>query len=186
MVTAAGIQAFVLRELRLRDTAPAGEAARAVAEAAGATGPAVPLLTSIDDERDVAVLRAVYAGETAETEDAQRDALEAFVVTWRPPQRYAARIAERSGTSPSYYRLAVTGSGINNADPDRTASAPGDADGSATPTPLELLWVGAPLGTHAGLLVLLGTAGDDERPDAQEWPLPLSRELGVRIYDSRP
>jgi hypothetical protein len=48
------------------------------------------------------------------------------------------------------------------------------------------MWVGAPVGTHAGLLVLLGSYDDPktERPDPRQWPLPLGRYLGVRIYES--
>lgn len=185
MATDAGIHTLVLQELRLRDTADANAAARAVAAAARGTGPAVPLLVSIDDERDVAVVRAVYADEMPETDAAPRDMLEPFVATWQPPQRYVPRITERSETPPSHYRLAVTGSGINNAEPDPIAAAPAGVDEDATRTPLDLLWVGVPLGTYAGLLILLGSDDDGARPDPREWPLPLSRYLGVRIYDSR-
>ena len=41
--------------------------------------------------------------------------------------------------------------------------------------------------THAGLLTLVGSDGDElaMRPDPSVWPLPLSRPLGVRIYESR-
>lgn len=184
MATEIGIQTFVLQELRLRDTADANEAARVLA-AAGAIGTAVPLLTSIDDERDVAVVRAVYTADPPATDTAQRAMLERFVATWQPPQQYVPRITERSATTPAHYRLAVTGSGINNAEPDPIAPSRDGANEDATRTPLDLLWVGVPLGTYAGLLILLGTGDDEERPDARKWPLPLSRYLGVRIYDSQ-
>ncbi|MEK7284292.1 MAG: hypothetical protein AAB114_00345, partial [Chloroflexota bacterium] len=48
-------------------------------------------------------------------------------------------------------------------------------------------WIGIPEGTHAGLLVLVGR--NDGEPvaggrDGTSWPLPLSRDLGVRVYES--
>jgi hypothetical protein len=48
------------------------------------------------------------------------------------------------------------------------------------------MWVGAPVGTYGGLMVLLGSYDEPGtvRPDAREWPLPLSRYLRVRIYES--
>jgi hypothetical protein len=180
------IHTFVLQELRLRDTADANEAAGIVAAASTGTGPAVPLLTSIDDERDVAIVRALPAGETPATDAEQRESLAGLVATWQPQQRYIPRITERSRSVPSHYRLAVTGSGINNRDADPIA-ARDVSEHHAERVPLDLLWVGVPLGTYAGLLVLLG--GDEEsgaaRSDPREWPLPFSRYLGVRIYDSR-
>jgi hypothetical protein len=46
---------------------------------------------------------------------------------------------------------------------------------------------GSPLGPSAGLLILLGNDDDRHtiRPDPRDWPLPLSSDLGVRIYESR-
>ena len=73
-------------------------------------------------------------------------------------------------------------------DPGAVAQATGELGnncvehGSQTPG---LLWIGSPVGTHAGLLVLLGGRDDQPRPDAADWPLPMSRALGVRIYDNR-
>jgi hypothetical protein len=48
------------------------------------------------------------------------------------------------------------------------------------------MWVGAPVGTYGGLMVLLGSYGDQVtgRPEPREWPLPLSRQLHVRIYQT--
>jgi hypothetical protein len=60
-------------------------------------------------------------------------------------------------------------------------------DNEATSRPIGLVWIGAPVGSHAGLLVLLG-GYEAPRPDDGDtlgWPLPLSRELGVRVYENR-
>src|SRR5206468_2322702 len=68
---------------------------------------AIPLLTSIDDRRDVATLRAVHAGEPTEIGAAQRAALEPLVSSWAAPKHYVPRITERSQSPPSSFRLAA-------------------------------------------------------------------------------
>ena len=187
MTTADAIETIVLQEFRLRAADTSGEAARIVAAFPNGTGPGVPLLTSIDDERDVAIVRAVHAGQEPDEDPAQRETLDRLVASWQPVQRYAPRIAEGSTSPPSYYRLAVTGSGINNAEPDPVTKISERMVDNATSTPLGLLWIGVPLGSYAGLLILTG-GGDDahtSRPDPRDWPLPLSSYLGVRIYAGR-
>jgi hypothetical protein len=180
------INALVLQEFRLHAADTADEAARIVAAFDLGAKDAVPLLTSIDDERDVATVRALHAGETTDDGSAQRAALDPLVASWQPVKQYGPRITERSDSPPSYYRLAVTGSGINNAPADPiTALSPDAADGAATR--LDLLWIGVPLETYAGLMILLGTGRDRDtiRADADDWPLPFTDHLGVRIYESR-
>jgi hypothetical protein len=86
--------------------------ARIVARFPGGIEPPVPLLTSIDEHRDVALVRALHAGEKLETDPAHRAALDHLVASWQPVKHYGPRIAERSKTPPSHYRLAVTESGI--------------------------------------------------------------------------
>ena len=184
MATGSGIHTLVLQELRLRDTTDPAAAARAVEASHAGRGPVVPVLWSIDDARDVAVVGAICAGDTAPSDAEQRAWLEPYVATWRPPQRYIPRVTERSSDTAAHYRLAVTGSGINNAAADTRATSH-ERDDAATGTPLDLLWIGVPLGTYGGLFILVGTRGEEARPNASEWPLPLSRSLGVRIYDSR-
>jgi hypothetical protein len=187
MTTADGIDVLVLQEFRLRAPDTGGEAARLVAALPGGIEPGVPLLVSIDDERDVATVRAVHAGETTDAAPGLRAALDPLVASWQPPKEYGPRITERSDSPPSYYRLAVTESGINNADSDPPAAIPEGAPDDGTAAPLGLVWIGAPLGTYAGLMILLGSDDDRDavRPDPREWPLPLSGDLGVRIYESR-
>ena len=179
------IQLFVLQEFRLRAADPDGVVARIVAARSSGREPAVPLLTSIGDRRDVATIRALHAGEPAETDAAQRAALDPLVSSWASPKHYAARISERSQSSPSHFRLAVTESGINVEDEAFAVSGPGPTADGPTSTPVGLVWIGAPVGTYAGLLVLVGSYDDpDGARQADGWPLPLSRELGVRIYES--
>jgi hypothetical protein len=80
----------------------------------------------------------------------------------------------------------VTESGINDLERELLSRPPPDPGDLNAATRIALLWIGAPVGTHAGLLVLVGHVG--EAPfagrDVSGWPLPLSRELGVRIYES--
>lgn len=186
MITNSAIKTLVLEEFRLHaaDTAP--EAARIVAAFSGGIEPAVPLLTSIDDERDVAIVRALHAGETPEADPRQHAALDPLVASWQPIRRYVPRITERSQSPPAQFRLAVTESGINNAEPGSLAQVPRRSTDQGSATPLGLLWIGLPVGTYAGLLTLLGSVEDRESlaPNARHWPLPLSRPLGVRIYES--
>src|SRR6267378_1208872 len=97
-----------------------------------------------------------------------------IVASWRPLKHYAPRITESSKSSSLHYRLAVTESGINNA-----KAGPHQASGTAirengTALSLRLLWIGLPLATYAGLMVLLGHDEGHDRytADANEWPLP--------------
>ena len=188
MTTDDGIELLELQEFRLRAADSDGAAARIVAASSSASGSNVPLLTSIDDPCDVATLRAVRAGGSAKLDRDERAALASLVSTWEPLKRYQPRITERSNDPPSYFRLAVTESGINDEmrDAPSTLHAGGPAEG-ATGSPVGLLWIGAPVGTHAGLLVLIGHKDEGqfaEGRDRSGWPLLLSLDLGVRVYES--
>jgi len=170
VMKAQGIEFFQLQEFRLSEADSDGAVARIVSSSHSGVEPPVPLLTSIEDRRNVAVIRAVHADESRVPDAAQRIALEPFVSSWNTPTEYSPRISERSEAVPSHYRLAESA-----ADPQE----PG-----VTSTPADLLWIGKPLGTHAGLLILLGSDKEPiPRPAARTWPLPLSKFLGVRIYE---
>lgn len=173
---------IVVQEFRLRSADTDGAVAALVAELPGGIEPALPLLTNIDDPRDVLTIRGVHGGETAL--DPGRATLQPFVERWQPLVRYTARIAERSARAPTRYRLAITGSGINDAGDPAVLD---DAHEAGAREAHGLLWIGAPIGSHAGLVMLLGSYGHPDlgTPVARDWPLPLSRYLGVRIYDSR-
>ena len=177
------IQVLVLQEFRLLVADTDGAVARIVQASPGGIEPAIPLLTSIDDRRDVATLRALHDGEATEADAVQRAALDPLVASWAAPKLYGPRMTERSQSPPSHFRLAVTESGIRNGSERALATPPGSEDES-TRVPIGLVWIGAPIGTYAGLLVLLGSYGESE--STSDWPLPLSRELGVRIYENSP
>jgi len=179
------IQVLVLQEFRLLAADADGAVSRIVAASPGGVEPHVPLMTSIDDRRDVATLRVLHAGEPAEPNAAQRAALDPLVSSWASPKHYAARMSERSQSPASHFRLAVTESGINLEDEAFAVSQQAPSADGPTSTPVGLVWIGAPVGTYAGLLVLVGSYDDpDGARQADGWPLPLSRELGVRIYES--
>ena len=184
MATDNPICVLILEEFRLRTADADGAAARIVAESPRGIEPAIPLLTSIEDRRDVAMLRALHAGESTDRDPAQHAALDPLVSSWAVPKHYGPRITEHSQRPPSSFRLAVTESGINagGARPAVTLSRESSGNGTAKHA-VGLVWVGAPVGTHAGLLVLLGSYDDDDLR-AFAWPLPLSRDLGVRIYEN--
>ena len=181
------ITSLVVQEFRLHAADTSGAAARIVADFSDGLEAPVPLLTSIADRRDVATVRGLRAGEATEADPSERDKLDPLVASWRPPKHYAPRITERSKNPSSHYRLAVTESGINNAKPDPPPLGGGDSPATGTASPLGLLWIGLPIATYAGLMVLLGREvdHDGDLADANEWPLPLSSSLGVRIYESQ-
>lgn len=181
------IHLLVLEEFRLRDADLDGAVARIVAATPHGIEPAIPLLTSIEDRRDVAMLRAVHAGEPTEADAAQHAALDPLVSSWCEPKHYGPRITAKSQSPPSSFRLAVTESGINDVGVSPATLGAGSVADDTTSRAVGMVWIGAPVGTHAGLLVLLGSYEDDRRRDGDEsssWPLPLSRDLGVRIYEN--
>ena len=184
------IDTLVLEEFRLAAVDTDGAVARIVGATPSGPAPAMPLLTSIDDPHDVATVLASGDGPLARADEARRTALDPFVSSWQTTKLYDPHLVAQSQSPPRYYRLAVTESGINDADTDRpvphlSGDAQGDAQKGAS-APFDLLWIGRPRATHAGLLILLGSAGPDPRTSApHEWPLPMSRELGVRIYEGR-
>lgn len=182
-MTIDGTEIFVLSEFRLRAVDDDGAAAAIVSAASRHDRDLVPLLTSIDDPRDVATLRTLSTNAADPSGADDVAALGPLVATRQPVKRYRSRIAERSEVGPSSsFRLAVTESGINDEDSARRAARVGEP---ASGDPVTLLVIGTPEGTRAGLLVLVGR--DDAQGmamgrDDTSWPLPLSRGLGVRIY----
>ena len=96
----------MLEEFRLRDADLDGAVARIVAATPHGIEPAIPLLTSIEDRRDVAMLRAVHAGEPTEADAAQHAALDPLVSSWREPKHYGAEDHRAIGSPPSSFRLA--------------------------------------------------------------------------------
>jgi hypothetical protein len=185
MALASPVSLLVLEEFRLRVADVDGTVARILSTSARGMEPLIPLLTSVDDRRDVATIRALHAGEVAEPNEPQRAALDPLVSTWAVPKQYAARIAERSQDPPSSYRLAVTESGINaRGDAEREHAT--DADDEAGSHAIGLIWIGAPIGAGAGLVILVGIYRDAAGAPASQlgWPLPVGRGLGIRVYES--
>lgn len=176
-------QLLVLQEFRLNSVDSSDTVERIVAAPRRDCEHVVPLLINIDDPRDVATLRSGSDQYPRDADRRERAALAPFVESWRPLKWYQPRVIEQSQAPPRYYRLAVTESGINDVENDAAAPNAAKPDASVR---IALLWIGAPVGTHAGLLILLGHYG--EAPfvagrDISGWPLPLSRELGVRVYE---
>ncbi len=186
---------FVLHELRLPagDGATRRRAAVRLAEMPHAQDEEVlPMLVSIDDHRDVACVRrvGVLPGSGDDASTRIRHALTPGAESGGPPRYYKERaaVASEAGVR-SYYRMAVTESGSNEeAAANTLADAPADAPAPPQQddaTGAGLLWIGTPVASAAGLLVITGhhdaTGYGDSDPGV--WPLPTSRRLGVRIYE---
>jgi hypothetical protein len=187
---------FVLDELRLS----AGDAAMQVQAAARVAAmpwapdeQMLPMLVSIDDRRDVACLRRVRQLPAAGEDSGLRiqEALTPDVKRSGPSRCYRERTAVSGSGVHSYYRMAVTESGTNHGpqprpkmstpepSPALAPSQSGDDSGDG------LLWIGTPVASETGLLVITGhhDSGGFGEGNPGQWPLPLSRELGVRIYE---
>ena len=109
MTTKTPTDLLVLDEFRLHAADTDGTAAGIVSKASKDIRDPVPLLTSIDDPRDVATLRTVGTGATDSRGPRGDAALGELVATWQPVKRYRSRIAARSQGAPSSsFRLAVT------------------------------------------------------------------------------
>ncbi len=177
---------LVLDEFRLHAADTDGAASRIVSATWKGSRDAVPLLTSIDDPRDVATLRTFSADGPEGDGPRGEAALRPLVATWQTPKRYQARIAARSqGPPASSFRLAVTESGINDEHVRPTNAWVGEPMAGEM---VALLLIGIPEGTHAGLLVLVGRDKAESAAGGRgrgSWPLPLSSDVGVRLYQSR-
>jgi len=174
------IDRFVLQEFRLADGASHADAAR-ILKSSDERG--VPLLTSISDDRDVAFVRCVPSHTPAREDPIDRARLQGLVSRWQDHRTYRPSVSECSLRPPSAYSLAVTESGVNGGERS-LRDEPGRPAASGTPPSdrIALLWIGTPVDSFAGLFVLVGK--DDERAKVQDpdWPLPLSEQLGVRVY----
>lgn len=171
---------FVLQEFRLAEGASHDDAARILASTDEA---GVPLLTSISDERDVAFVRSVPSRVPACDDAIDRTRLRGMVSRWQDHRTYRPSVAESSPRPPTEYSLAVTESGLND-EVRHTDGASAAPSGSADADQIALLWIGAPVGSHAGLFVLVGRDDRTAQAGHMSWPLPLSEQLGVRIYRS--
>lgn len=178
MIPTSPADRFVLEEFRLVDGAShaAVDLMLAAADPAG-----VPLLTSIADDRDVVSVRCVPAHAAPEDDRLDHSTFDALVSGWGPVRTYRRRIAESSLVQPTGYHLAVTESGINDGHRTLARRAPDPAAPAPDARAIDLLWIGVPEETRAGLLVLIGDGGPEGGGDPG-WPIPLSDSLGVRIY----
>ena len=170
---------LILQEFRLTTVA----ATKAVGDIVGLTSPRVPLLTSIADPLDVATIRNVDR-DTPHLTFEDRIALAPFVSAWKPAREYAVRFLEHALAPPDHYRMAVTDSGINDRDRSVVART-GDA-GQTRGDAIGMLWIADPVGSHAGLLIVIGHYGRgafEPSTKFSDWPLALSLDLGVRIYE---
>lgn len=187
---------YVLHELRL----PTGDDATRLLAAAQLAGmpreageQVLPLLVSIDDHRDVACLsRSPMPPEAGDRAGARiQAALVPEAESSGPPRYYRERASAGEREGQGYFRMAVTESGLNGRGAGVADPAAPEHDTPAPPRTHDssgegLLWIGTPVASGAGLLILTGhhDASAYAEGDPAVWPLGTSRALGVRIYES--
>jgi hypothetical protein len=185
---------FTLQEFRLRSTdGPTLRIVGRLSQALRSMGVReIPLLVSVDDERDAAVLvpfaddAAANTVRVAQARAALAEALIPCRIAAEPPERrYEERIAAGGGEDTTYYRLAVAETeGRELRDfVQRAATA-----GTAQPDPA-LLWLGRAADAADGALALAGYADDSSfctDSAIEDAPRALVRSLGVRVYTSGP
>ena len=143
----------------------------------------VPLLTSVDDARDVAMVDPLPhpIGDAD-----RREALDPLVASWGPTREYRPRVIEQSGPRPAHFRMAVTDHGNDEA--VSAASTSGHPGVGVHAEQVGLLWIGAQE-RGAGTMVLVG----DERPSTGpndtavrgSRRAPARSALGARVYTGR-
>ena len=177
------VAGFALYEFRLRSLADRATAQQLLTDA-GLDERSVPLLSRVDDPCSLAVIHAYDAPGRSDTESELLAAIGGISNGLRS-HHFRARLAIETPDAASHFRLAVTESGRNDLPASGTEHwvAAGHRDRSDADS--QLLWIGAPMDSSHGLLVLVGHELEeafDAGRESASWPLPLSTDLGVRIY----
>lgn len=185
---------FTLQEFRLRSAD--GPTLRIVARLSHALRSMgvreIPLLVSVDDGRDAAVL-VTFADDVAastlrvaQVRAALTEALIPFRIAAAPTERrFDERIASAGGEDARYYRLAIS---ETEGDELREFAQRAATDGTAQPDPA-LLWLGRAADVGDGVLALIGYPDDSSfRAGApfEDAPRALRLGLGARVYASEP
>lgn len=181
-----GITEFWIDEFAMRSASARVAADRAI-DAHIDARERIPLLVAIDDPMRAVLLRTSRGKSRDGVDDALLAALTALGEA-RPPRRFVRRLALGEPADASYFRLAVTAFGRRDrgglgGEPSGAPSGQRDPFGGGT----TLLWIGVPPASPSGLMVLVGQArpaGSATAGAPTAWPLPLSADLGVRIYAS--
>ncbi len=185
-MTDGAISGFTVHEFRLHDDVDRATAQERLGGVDGADV-TVPLMTRIDDVRSFALVRAHHPGGSAAEDREDREVRAAIdrIGDGVRSRDFRARVALATPDAGAHFRLAVTEFGRNDAAP----SAPDTwvaADGVDRPdADSQLLWIGITADSQQGLFVLVGHDVEEPRRSDEAnrgWPLPLSSDLGVRIY----
>lgn len=145
--------------------------------------PSVPLLVRINDAQAFASVRTRSSGDAVAEGDI-RTAIDALGLA-RRSRDFRTRVAVAPPEAGRHFRLAITEFGRNDAAasaPDTWVAAP---DGGQPDADSQLLWIGGTSESTQGLFVLVGHAAEtpaSPNDGTAVWPLPLSDDLGVRIY----
>ena len=177
------ISGFTVHEFRLHDDVDRVTAQACVTHL-GPDDVSVPLLARIDDARSLALVSVRHAGDGDGATGEVRAAIGGIGDGLRS-REFRARVALAAPDAGFHFRLALTEVGRNDAAPSATDTWVAAADGDRPDADSQLLWIGVTADSTQGLFVLVGH--DVEEPGRSGvadvgWPLPLSSDLGVRIY----
>lgn len=176
------ISTFTVHEFRLPEHADRATVQEHLAERA--FDPSIPLLTRIDDDHAVALVRAHRSvGQPTEDREVLRiiDRLGEAVRS----REFNARVALAEPEAGTHFRLALTEFGRNDATPNANESWVAADDADRPDADSQLLWIGVTTDSAEGLFVLVGHDREERAgPEGTtpRWPLPFSSEMGVRIY----
>jgi len=177
------ISGFTVHEFRLHDDIDRATAQEQLGSLDGAD-PSVPLLIRIDDVRSLALVRAHHLGDSA-SEDGEVRAVIDGIGDGLRSRDFRARVALAAPEAGAHFRLAMTDFGRNDAAPSAADTWVAADDDDRPDADSQLLWIGVTADSTRGLFVLVGHDVEEQgRSDggASRWPLPLSADLGVRIY----
>ncbi|GAC1698538.1 MAG: hypothetical protein NVS9B6_08820 [Candidatus Limnocylindrales bacterium] len=183
-MTLDAICSFTVHEFRLPDSADRDTVREQLRNLETDGGPSIPLMSRIDDDRALALVRAHRSENGATVDQEVREIIDRMGADLRS-REFSARVALAEPGAGAHFRLAMTEFGRNDATPNATETWVAADDADRPDADSQLLWIGVTTDSTEGLFVLVGHDVEEQGTPAgatPRWPLPLSSEMGVRIY----
>lgn len=178
------ISSFTVHEFRLSDAVDRATVQEHLGHLAAGGDPWIPLMSRIDDDRWVALVRAHRSGDRVTADREVCEIIDRVGADLRS-REFSARVALAEPEAGAHFRLAMTEFGRNDATPNATETWVAADDADRPDADSQLLWIGVTAGSAQGLFVLVGHDVEQQgtpQGATPQWPFPLSAEMGVRIY----